>query len=170
MSAVFPPLDDHGFAPSMPDREIAQLRVPPHSIEAESSVLGGLLLDNNAWDRVGDLLKDGDFYRYEHKLIYAAIGGLINGSKPADVITVYEQLQGLGKAEEIGGLGYLNNLAQYVPSASNIRRYSGPSCASWSRPAMKSPPTPSIRRASRWTRSSTRPSKRSSTSVKKALG
>ena len=123
MSAVFPPLDDHGFAPPMPDREIAQLRVPPHSIEAESSVLGGLLLDNNAWDRVGDLLKDGDFYRYEHKLIYAAIGGLINASKPADVITVYEQLQGLGKAEEIGGLGYLNNLAQYVPSASNIRRY-----------------------------------------------
>ena len=123
MSAVFPPLDDHDFAPSVPDREIAQLRVPPHSIEAESSVLGGLLLDNNAWDRVGDLLKDGDFYRYEHKLIYAAIGGLINGSKPADVITVYEQLQGLGKAEEVGGLGYLNNLAQYVPSASNIRRY-----------------------------------------------
>ena len=65
------------------DPQLAQLRVPPHSIESESSVLGGLLLDNNAWDRVGDLLKDGDFYRYEHKLIYAAIGGLIkNPWKP----------------------------------------------------------------------------------------
>jgi replicative DNA helicase len=105
------------------DRQIAQLRIPPHSIEAESSVLGGLLLDNGAWDRMGDLLVDGDFYRHEHKLIYAAIGGLINASKPADVITVFEHLQSLGKADEIGGLVYLNSLAQYVPSASNIRRY-----------------------------------------------
>ena len=105
------------------DRQVAQLRIPPHSIEAESSVLGGLLLDNNAWDRVGDLLIDSDFYRYEHRLIYAAVGGLINASRPADVITVYEQLQGLGKADEVGGLAYLNSLAQYVPSASNIRRY-----------------------------------------------
>ena len=105
------------------DEQIAQLRIPPHSIEAESSVLGGLLLDNGAWDRVGDLLSEGDFYRYEHKQIFAAVSALINTSRPADVITVYEHLQGLGKAEEIGGLGYLNALAQYVPSASNIRRY-----------------------------------------------
>jgi replicative DNA helicase len=119
MSAVLTPLDDEFSR----DHQVAQLRIPPHSIEAESSVLGGLLLDNGAWDRVGDLLVDSDFYRYEHRLIYAAIGGLINATKPADVITVYEQLQGLGKAEEIGGLAYLNSLAQYVPSASNIRRY-----------------------------------------------
>ncbi len=105
------------------DRQIAQLRVPPHSIEGESSVLGGLLLDNNAWDRVGDILQDDDFYRYEHRLIYAAIGVLVNGSKPADVITVFEHMQSQGRAEEIGGLAYLNSLAQYVPSASNIRRY-----------------------------------------------
>ncbi|MDP3139889.1 MAG: replicative DNA helicase, partial [Burkholderiaceae bacterium] len=117
MSAVFS-LDDEPV-----DRQVAQLRIPPHSIEAESSVLGGLLLDNAAWDRVGDLLTDSDFYRYEHRLIYAAVGGLINATKPADVITVFEQLQGLGKAEEVGGLAYLNSLAQYVPSASNIRRY-----------------------------------------------
>jgi replicative DNA helicase len=64
-----------------------------------------------------------DFYRYEHKQVYGAIGALVNASRPADVITVYEHLQSLGKAEEIGGLGYLNALAQYVPSASNIRRY-----------------------------------------------
>ncbi|ACY31763.1 replicative DNA helicase [Comamonas thiooxydans] len=121
-----PPLDlqDDAFAPvPTADQQVAQLRVPPHSMESESSVLGGLLLDNNAWERVGDLLGDGDFYRHEHKLIYEAIGKLINASKPADVITVYEHLQGMGKAEEIGGLMYLNQLAQYVPSASNIRRY-----------------------------------------------
>jgi replicative DNA helicase len=106
-----------------PEDLLDQLRIPPYSIEGESSVLGGLLLDNAAWDRVGDLLTDSDFYRYEHRLIYAAIGGLINASWPADVITVYEQLQSVGKADEAGGLAYLNSLAQYVPSASNIRRY-----------------------------------------------
>ena len=119
MSAVFPALDDSYGQ----DRQIAQLRIPPHSIEAESSVLGGLLLDNNAWDRVGDLLKDDDFYRYEHRLIFAAVRELVNASKPADVITVFERLQSIGKSEEVGGLAYLNSLAQYVPSASNIRRY-----------------------------------------------
>ena len=119
MSAVLSSVDNDFSR----DHQIAQLRIPPHSIEAESSVLGGLLLDNNAWDRVGDLLTDSDFYRYEHRLIFAALGGLINATKPADVITTYEQLQGLGKAEEVGGLAYLNSLAQYVPSASNIRRY-----------------------------------------------
>ena len=118
MSAVLPPAESFDT-----DRQIAQLRVPPHSIEGESSVLGGLLLDNEAWDRVGDVLVDTDFYRFEHRLIYATIGSLINGNKPADVITVFEQLQSQGKAEEIGGLAYLNSLAQYVPSASNIRRY-----------------------------------------------
>jgi replicative DNA helicase len=127
MSALFSPQShtesELGFTATGQDQQIAQLRVPPHSIEAESSVLGGLLLDNSAWDRMGDLLSDNDFYRYEHKLIFAAISALINGSKPADVITVYEQLQNQGKADGMGGLGYLNSLAQYVPSASNIRRY-----------------------------------------------
>ncbi len=105
------------------DNQVSQLRIPPHSIEAESSVLGGLLLDNAAWDRVSDLLTQSDFYRYEHRLIFGAISALVNLAKPADVITVFEQLRSLGKAEEIGGLSYLNSLAQYVPSAGNIRRY-----------------------------------------------
>ena len=119
MSAVLSALqDDQGH-----DRQVAQLRIPPHSIEAESSVLGGLLLDNAAWDRVSDVLNEQDFYRYEHRAVFSAMSLLINGSKPADVITVYEQLQSSGKAEEIGGLSYLNALAQYVPSAGNIRRY-----------------------------------------------
>ncbi len=105
------------------DRQVAQLRIPPHSIEAESSVLGGLLLDNGAWDRVGDVVKESDFYRYEHRLIFAAVAVLVNAAKPADVITVFEQLQSQGRADEAGGLAYLNSLAQYVPSAANIRRY-----------------------------------------------
>jgi replicative DNA helicase len=87
------------------DDEVARLRVPPHSIEAEQSVLGGLLLDNLAWDRAADLLTDGDFYRLEHRLIYAAVGALIGASKPADVITVFEQLQNHGKAEDCGRPG-----------------------------------------------------------------
>jgi replicative DNA helicase len=105
------------------DDEVARLRVPPHSTEAEQSVLGGLLLDNLAWDRAADLLTESDFYRYEHRHIYAAIGTLIAATKPADVITVHEVLQGLGKADECGGLAYLNALAQSVPSAANVRRY-----------------------------------------------
>jgi replicative DNA helicase len=122
MSAI---LSDSQFPDSTRrvDDEVARLRVPPHSIEAEQSVLGGLLLDNGAWDRAGDLLTESDFYRYEHRMIYAAIGNLINATKPADVITVFEQLQSLGKAEECGGLPYLNALAQSVPSAANLRRY-----------------------------------------------
>ena len=110
MSAVFSALHDD----QIPDRQVAQLRIPPHSIEAESSVLGGLLLDNAAWDRVSDVLTEQDFYRYEHRAVFAAMALLINASKPADVITVFEHLQSAGKAEEIGGLSYLNALAQYV--------------------------------------------------------
>lgn len=106
-----------------PDTAADALRVPPHSIEAEQSVLGGLLLDTNAWDRVGDLLAERDFYRHEHRLIYGAIGALVKASKPADVITVFERLQSLGSAEACGGMVYLNALAQSVPSASNIRAY-----------------------------------------------
>ncbi|MEN9453353.1 MAG: hypothetical protein RLZZ369_2412 [Pseudomonadota bacterium] len=111
------------FSTSVPSDEIAKLRVPPHSIEAEQSVLGGLLLDNSAWDRAADLLVDTDFYRHEHQLIYTAIRQLVNASKPADVITVFEQLQMQGKATDVGGLAYLNALAQSMPSAANIRRY-----------------------------------------------
>jgi replicative DNA helicase len=105
------------------DKDIARLRVPPHSIEAESSVLGGLLLDNIAWDRVADVLLEHDFYRFEHRVIFNAIATLINTNKPADVVTVFEFISSAGKAEAIGGIGYLNILAQYVPSAGNIRRY-----------------------------------------------
>ncbi len=99
------------------------LRVPPHSIESESSLLGALLLNNDAHGLIVGLVKSGDFYRHEHKEIFKAIVELIDKDKPADVVTVYEQLASIGKSEEVGGTAYLNNLAQYVPSASNITRY-----------------------------------------------
>ena len=118
MSAIFPA---SSAAPH--DDEVARLRVPPHSVEAEQSVLGGLMIDNSAWDRAGDLLTDSDFYRFEHRHIFTAIGKLINASKPADVVTVFDELTSVGRAEECGGLPYLNALAQSVPSAANIRRY-----------------------------------------------
>ena len=103
--------------------EPSQLRVPPNSTEAESCVLGGLLLDNNAFDAVNDLLHVKDFYRYEHQQIFSAIEWLIESGKPADVITTSERLKVLGVEKEVGGLVYINTLAQYVPSTSNIRRY-----------------------------------------------
>ena len=121
MSAIFSASEENYVSSS--DKQVAQLRIPPHSQEAESSVLGGLLLDNNSWDKVADLLVEADFYRYEHRLVFASITSLVNTNRPADVITVFEQMQSQGKAEEIGGLAYLNSLAQYVPSSANIRRY-----------------------------------------------
>ncbi len=105
------------------DPQIAQLRMPPHSIEAEQSVLGGLLLDNEAFDRVADILREADFYRLDHRLIWQRISLLIERSQPADIVTVYESLQSIGKADEAGGLTYLSALAQETPSAANIRRY-----------------------------------------------
>ena len=106
-----------------PEDDSGRLRVPPHSLEAEQSLLGGLLLDNGAWDRVGDIVNDTDFYRHEHRLIFEAVAALINATKPADVITVFERLQRVGKADEVGGMVYLNSLAASVPSAANCRRY-----------------------------------------------
>lgn len=105
------------------DASIAALKTPPHSVEAEQSLLGALLIDNVAWDKVADVVREEDFYRYDHRLIYQATATLINATKPADVITVFEHLQALGKHEEAGGVAYLNSLATSVASASNVRRY-----------------------------------------------
>ncbi len=105
------------------DPQLESLRIPPHSIEAEQSVLGGLLLDNSAYDRIADYVSADNFYRFDHRIIFQHIVKLINASRPADVITVFESLSTAGKAEEVGGLSYLNALAQNTPSAANIRRY-----------------------------------------------
>ena len=119
-------MNEQGIIPPMnkpSDPQLDSLRVPPHSIESEQSVLGGLLLDNAAWDRIADFINADDFYRYDHRLIFQSIVKLISASRPADVITVFEALNGMGRAEEVGGIAYLNALAQNTPSAANIRRY-----------------------------------------------
>jgi replicative DNA helicase len=108
---------------SQGDPALAQLRVPPHSLEAEQSVLGGLLLDNAAWDRIGDMIVDMDFYRDEHRRIYRQIVKLLEKGKPADAVTVAEALDSAGESEHTGGLVYLGELANNTPSAANIRRY-----------------------------------------------
>ncbi|MFB0936505.1 MAG: replicative DNA helicase, partial [Propionivibrio sp.] len=105
------------------DPAIAHLRVPPHSIEAEQSVLGGLLLDNAAFDKIADIISEGDFYRDEHKRIFRQISKLLERAKPADAVTVAESLDQAGDGGETGGLAYLGELAVNTPSASNIRRY-----------------------------------------------
>jgi replicative DNA helicase len=105
------------------DSQLLSLRVPPHSIEAEQSVLGGLLLDNTAWDRVGDVLQVDDFYRDDHRRIYRHIARLIDQGRPADVVTVAEAIESSEDKDKTGGLTYLGQLAQSTPSAHNIRRY-----------------------------------------------
>jgi replicative DNA helicase len=105
------------------ENQALALRVPPHSVEAEASILGGLLLDNAAWERIADVVRAEDFYRADHRIVFEVIARLIDASKPADVVTVFEALEGLGRANEVGGIAYLNTLAQETPSAANILRY-----------------------------------------------
>ena len=105
------------------DRELEALKLPPHSLEAEQSVLGGLLLDNDAADRIGDAIGEPDFYSDAHRLIFAHIIRLLANGKPADVVTVSESLGSVQKLDYIGGLGYLGALVQNVPTAANIRHY-----------------------------------------------
>jgi replicative DNA helicase len=105
------------------DAQVELLKVPPHSVEAEQSVLGGLLLDNTAWDKIADLIAEANFYRGDHRLIYRHIVKLIEQSRPADVITVAESLESTKDLQSIGGIPYLSALASSTPSAANIRRY-----------------------------------------------
>ena len=105
------------------DTEVRNIALPPHSIEAEQSLLGGLMLENSAYDRIADILTENDFYRHEHKLIYRAISTLINESRPADIVTVQEALERNDQLTHAGGFDYLLTLAQSTPSAANIRRY-----------------------------------------------
>lgn len=106
------------------DLALDQLKVPPHSMEAEQSVLGGLLIDNQALDRITDLITEADFYTDAHRLIFGHVLSLVSEGHPADVITVAERLESVKKLDYVGGLSYLGQLAQNVPTAANIRRYS----------------------------------------------
>jgi replicative DNA helicase len=105
------------------DAQIESLRLPPHSVEAEQAVLGGLLLSNSAWDRIGDVISESDFYRADHRILWRTITKLVEENKPADVLTVAEALKQAGEIQDIGGLAYLHQLASGTPSAANIRRY-----------------------------------------------
>jgi replicative DNA helicase len=108
---------------SSQDTQLDQIKLPPHSVEAEQSVLGGLLLEATALDKITDLVQPDDFYRQEHRLIFRQIVRLSEQAKPVDVITVAEALEIAGELDKVGGLPYLGGLAQNVPSAANIRRY-----------------------------------------------
>jgi replicative DNA helicase len=99
------------------------VKVPPHSVDAEQSVLGGLMLDNRAWDQVADRIRDEDFYRNENRLIFRVMGRLLEQSKPIDVLTVSEALRELHELEQVGGEVYLFELANNTPSAANISAY-----------------------------------------------
>ena len=105
------------------DPQLDALKLPPHSLEAEQSVLGGLLLDNEAADRVGDVAAADDFYSDAHRVVYRHVMQLIGEGKPADVITLAESLSSAQRLEYVGGLAYLGALVQNVPTAANIRHY-----------------------------------------------
>jgi replicative DNA helicase len=97
--------------------------VPPHSVEAEQSVLGALLIDGHAWDQVADIVTSADFYRSDHRMIFEALGELVAGGRPGDVVTVSEQLERHGRLIDAGGLAYLGTLARDTPTAANARTY-----------------------------------------------
>src|SRR3954468_19801097 len=103
------------------DPQLLALKVPPHSIEAEQSLLGALLLDNQAFDRVADLVTGDDFYRDDHRRIWRHISKLVEHNRPADVVTVGESIDASKDKDKAGGAAYLAALAQNTPSSLNIR-------------------------------------------------
>ena len=102
---------------------LESIRVPPHSVEAEQAVLGGLMLDNATWERIADRLREEDFYRQDHRLIFRAICELGNSDQPFDAVTLSEWLQSREQLDAAGGLAYLATLARDTPTAANVRAY-----------------------------------------------
>jgi replicative DNA helicase len=109
--------------PRRSDERTEALRIPPHSIEAEQAVLGGLMLDNSAWDRIADRVSETDFYRHDHALIFRAVAALAEADRPYDAVTLSEWLGSRGELENSGGLAYLGMLAKDTPTAANIQAY-----------------------------------------------
>jgi replicative DNA helicase len=109
--------------PYADDRDVARIKMSPHSPEAEQSVLGGLLLSNDGWDSVAEAVSANDFYRPNHRLIFKQISKLAEAGDPVDVITVADKLTANGELDAAGGLSYLAELASNTPSASNLRAY-----------------------------------------------
>ena len=117
-------LPDYGFEPPyFEDRQLASMKIPPYSVQAEQSVLGGLMLDNETWDKVADRLGEDDFYRHDHRLIFRAISMLAEKQLPFDVVTLAEVLEKNNWLAEAGGLSYLGSMAKDTPSAANIVAY-----------------------------------------------
>lgn len=110
-------------AKKISDQQTEALKIPPHSIEAEQSVLGGLMLDNRAWDRIADRITEQDFYRADHRLIFGVMSSLAEKSHPFDVLTIAEALKNINELNNIGGELYLFELAKNTPSAANIAAY-----------------------------------------------
>ncbi len=108
---------------STSDNQTSNLRVPPHSVEAEQAVIGGLLLDNRAWEQIADKLMETDFYRNDHRLLFSAIRALEAQNKPFDAVTLSEYLKENNQLDQSGGVIYLARLAKDTPSASNIAAY-----------------------------------------------
>jgi len=98
-------------------------KVPPHSMEAEQSVLGGLMLSASAWDQVADKITEADFYREDHRLIFRAVHDLHEASRPCDAVTVSEWFESNGKADQVDGGNYISQLANNTPSAANVGAY-----------------------------------------------
>ena len=105
------------------DTETTALKVPPHSIEAEQAVLGGIFLDKDAWDKVADKVHEDDFYRKDHRIIFRAISHLSNEGQPCDIVTVTEWLENHQLLDEAGGMSSIASLAENTPSAMNIKSY-----------------------------------------------
>ncbi len=116
-------MQELAYPPGNIDVATEALKVAPHSVEAEQSVLGGLMLDNNAWDKIADAVTEEDFYRRDHRLIFRAVAALAARTEPFDVITLSEWLDKQGLLEDAGGLAYLGTLAKDTPSAANINAY-----------------------------------------------
>ena len=102
---------------------VENLKGPPHSLEAEQAVLGGLLLSTRAWDAIADVITDQDFYREDHRLIFRAVAELSDGGKPCDAVTVTEWFESHGQVEQVDGGAYISQLASNTPSAANVRAY-----------------------------------------------
>ena len=122
------------------DQSAESYKTPPHSVEAEQSVLGGLMLDNQSWDKVADIINEDDFYRLDHRLIYRHICKLIEHNKPADVVTVAESLETSADLQNAGGLTYVGTMAQNTPSAAKSTGRSL-TCASKKKPSSVSSTT-----------------------------
>ncbi len=105
------------------DQSTERLKVPPHSNEAEQSVLGGLMIDNHSWDTIADAVSEADYYRQDHRLIFRALSYLANRGEPLDIVTVSEWLERHNELDKIGGISYLSTLAENTPSAANIKAY-----------------------------------------------